>query len=253
MASSTGVPARLPNGSETGLTSRETEPLLGRPGDVAQDEDRSALSNLVLGTGIVAQIGIWLLAVLIWASVLTKPLILFSGHPLAQSFAVLVLVQSVLFLQPTHTSEQKRLGQRVHGLLNLVALVALVTGVTIIEYNKEKSHNAHFHSVHGYLGVITAIVLLLQYLVGFTMWATPRLYGGEDNARAIWKYHRYSGYLVLVLLLATVNSATQTDYNKNVLKIKLWATLTLSALIVIGVFPRIQKQKLGLGRPSVAL
>lgn len=43
------MPARLPNDSETGLTSRETEPLLGRPGAVAQEEDKSALNNLVLG------------------------------------------------------------------------------------------------------------------------------------------------------------------------------------------------------------
>ncbi|KAF3075134.1 hypothetical protein TsFJ059_003283 [Trichoderma semiorbis] len=253
MASATGLPERFPNGSEEGLAGRETEPLLGRPGDVAQEEGKSTLNNLVLGTGIIAQIGIWLLVVLLWASVFTKPLILFSGHPLAQSFAVLVLVQSVLFLQPTHTSDQKRLGQRVHGLLNLLAFLSLVAGVTIIEYNKEKSHNAHFHSAHGYLGVITSIVLLLQYLVGFTMWATPKLYGGEDNAKAIWKYHRYSGYFVLLLLLATINSATQTDYNKNVLKVKLWATLSLSALVVIGIFPRIQKQKLGFSRPSVSL
>ncbi|KAL7798152.1 eukaryotic cytochrome b561 domain-containing protein [Trichoderma ceciliae] len=254
MASSTGIPGRLPNGAEeTGLTSRETEPLLGRPGDVAQEEGQSTLKNLVLGTGIIAQLGIWLLVVLIWASVLTKPLILFSGHPLAQSFAVLVLVQSVLSLQPTHTVEQKRIGQRVHGLLNLLAFLALVAGVGIIEYNKEKSHNAHFHSVHGYLGVFTSVVLLLQYLVGFTMWATPKLYGGEDKAKAIWKYHRYSGYFVLLLLLATINSATQTEYNEYVLKLKLWATIVLSILVVIGIFPRIQKQKLGFNRPSVSL
>ncbi|GFP52601.1 hypothetical protein ACSS6W_003315 [Trichoderma asperelloides] len=254
MASATGVPeARLSDTEETGLTSRETEPLLGRPGDAAQEEGKSALNNLVLGTGIIAQIGIWLLVVLIWASVFTKPLILFSGHPLAQSFAVLVLVQSILSLQPTHTLEQKRLGRRIHALLNLVAFLSLVAGVTIIEYNKVKNNNPHFHSVHAYLGVITAVILLLQYLVGFTMLVTPKLYGGEENAKAIWKYHRFSGYFILLLLLATVNSATGTDYNKNVLKLKLWATLVLSILVVIGVYPRIQKQKLGLGRPSLSL
>ena len=182
---------------------------------------------------------------LIWASVFTKPLILFSGHPLAQSLAILTLTQSILTLQPTHTAEQKRIGQRVHASLNLLAFLFLVAGITIIEYNKISSNGAHFHSLHAYLGVITAIVLLVQYLVGFTMWATPKLYGGEDNAKSIWKYHRYSGYVILVLLLATVCSATSTDYNVNVLKIKLWATLLLSILVLVGVLPRIQKQKLG--------
>lgn len=191
-----------------------------------------------------------LLVVLIWASVFTKPLILFSGHPLAQSLAILTLTESILTIQPTHTAQQKRIGQWAHGSLNLLALLLLIAGVTIIEYNKIANNGAHFHSVHGYLGVITSIILIIQYLVGFTMWATPSLYGGEQKAKAIWKYHRYSGYGILVLLLATVCSATKTDYNNNVLKIKLWATLLLSILILVGVFPRIQKQKLGFKAPD---
>ncbi|KAH8706565.1 eukaryotic cytochrome b561-domain-containing protein [Ilyonectria robusta] len=252
MASATGVPERRYSDIESdGAEQRETEPLLGRPGDAAQEEGVPMFRNLVLGTGILAQMGILFLVVLIWASVLTKPLILFSGHPLAQSLAILTLVQSILTLQPTHTAEQKRIGQRIHASLNLVAFLLLVAGVTIIEYNKFASHGAHFHSLHGYLGVTSCIVLLLQYLVGFTMWATPALYGGEHNAKSIWKYHRYSGYVVLVLLLATVVSAVDTDYNKNVLKLKLWATGSLSLLVLVGIIPRIQKQKLGFKAPSL--
>ena len=197
------------------------------------------------GTGVVAQIGILLLFVLIWASVFLKPLSLFSGHPLAQSLAVVILVQSVMTLQPTHSAEQKRVGQIVHASLNLAAFLSLVAGVTIIEFNKISNHLDHFHSVHGYLGVITSIIILLQYLVGFTMWATPKLYGSEDNAKSIWKYHRYSGYVVLTLLLATICAATKTEFNEGVLHIKLWATIILSIVILVGVFPRIQKQKLG--------
>ncbi|KAK7398354.1 hypothetical protein QQX98_012269 [Neonectria punicea] len=252
MASATGIPERrsYSDVEYDGAERRESEPLLGRPGDASQEEGVPMFRNLVLGTGILAQLGIVLLVVLIWASVLTKPLILFSGHPLAQSLAVLTLAQSILTLQPTHTAEQKRIGQRIHASLNLVAFLLLVAGVTIIEYNKFASHGPHFHSIHGYLGVITSIFLLLQYLVGFTMWATPALYGGENNAKSIWKYHRYSGYLVLVLLLATVVSAVDTDYNRNVLKLKLWATALLSLLVLVGVLPRIQKQKLGFKTPS---
>lgn len=51
-------------------------------------------------------------------------------------------------------------------------------------------------------------------------------------------------------MLATVAAATQTDFNKNVLHIKLWSTLLTAVLILVGVFPRIKKQKFGLGRPK---
>ncbi|RCI16989.1 hypothetical protein L249_2306 [Ophiocordyceps polyrhachis-furcata BCC 54312] len=247
MASSTGIPAR----SEAGRPEpSDAEPLLGRPGDVLQRRNTSFARNFVMGTASLAQLGAILGLVLVWASVFNKPLILFSAHPLLQSLAVFVLIQSVLSLQPTHTSEQKRLGQLVHASLNLLALCLLIAGVTIIEYNKVSSGGPHFHSFHGYLGVIVSIVLLIQYVVGFTMWAVPALYGGEVRARAVWKYHRYSGYLVLLLLLVTVCSAADTDYNRNVLHMKLWAAILASALVVLGVFPRIQKYKLGLGLPA---
>jgi hypothetical protein len=53
------------------------------------------------------------------------------------------------------------------------------------------------------------------------------------------------GYLALVLLLVTVALAAETDYNKGVLRIKLWAVLLSEALIVVGVFPRVHMSKMG--------
>ena len=176
---------------------------------------------------------------------------MFSAHPLLQSVAVFALIQSVLFLQPTHTAEQKRLGQLVHAWLNLLAFLLLVAGIVIIEYNKYVSHGEHFHSVHAYFGVTTSALLALQYFVGFTMWATPWLYGGEARARSVWKYHRISGYTTLLLLLATVAYATGTDYNVNVLRIQWWAMLLGVGLVVAGIASRVQVQKLGFpARPA---
>jgi uncharacterized membrane protein YfhO len=81
----------------------------------------------------------------------------------------------------------------------------------------------------------------------------PRLYGGTEKAKALYKWHRLSGYVILTLLLSTVAAATQTDFNKTTLDIKLWAVLISAVLILIGVVPRIKKQKLGLGlKPSGA-
>ncbi|KAF9870169.1 cytochrome b561 [Colletotrichum karsti] len=247
MSSATGLPEPPPANGHRGHGHGELEPLLGRPGDAQQPSGKLIATNLVLGTGIIAQFGAVILVAMIWAAVLTKDVIFFSYHPLAQSLAIFTLIQSILSLQPTHTPDQKRVGQRVHAVLNLLAFLFLVAGVTIIEINKfRQGPGSHFHSVHGYFGVILSVILLLQYLVGFTMWATPKLYGGEDNAKSIWKYHRWSGYVVLVLLLITVATATDTPFNENVLKLKLWAVIVTSLLVVIGIIPRVQKQKLGL-------
>ncbi len=201
------------------------------------------------GTGLLAQAGGILFLALVWAAVFTNPLIkLFSPHPLLQSLGVFTVLQAILVLQPTNSPESKVLGARIHASLNLLSFLLFTAGVAVIETNKGVSGNPHFHSVHGYLGVTTAAVLLVQYIFGFLIWGVPAVFGGVDNAKALWKYHRYSGYTLLVLILATVISAVETDYNKNVLDIKMWSILVAVILVVLGVFSRIQLTKLGIRR-----
>ena len=45
-----------------GTTATEQEPLLGRPGDATQTEEKSLFHNLVLGTAALAQGGIWVVS-----------------------------------------------------------------------------------------------------------------------------------------------------------------------------------------------
>lgn len=241
-SSSTAIPNMNPTGSGRG----EQEPLLGRPGDAAQPEGKPIAYNLIIGTAVIAQAGLLILAALIWASILMRPLILFSAHPLLNSAGLLLISQAVLLLQPTHTPTQKRQGAHIHGILNTAGVSALIAGLVVIEVNKSRNQLHHFKSVHAILGLVTYALFYVQALVGLTQYYTPGLYGGLDNAKKLYKYHRMSGYAVLVLALATVAAATQTDYNKNVLHIRLWAVLVAAALILAGIVPRIKKQKLGI-------
>ncbi|CAK7236086.1 hypothetical protein SEUCBS140593_009500 [Sporothrix eucalyptigena] len=234
----------------------ESAPLLGEPGDVVQQPEKSIVSNFYLGTGFLAQAGVILLVALVWTGVFRHPplLPLFSPHPLLQSVGVFVIVQAILVLQPTVAPWDKIAGAHAHAALQLLSFIILISGVAIIEANKIRSHGVHFHSIHGYLGVLTAVVLVVQYLFGLLVWLAPVfIFGGGpdrvDRAKALWRQHRWSGYaVVLPLLLATVITATKTDYNVNVLNIRLWAVVVAIALIVIGVYPRIHIRKLGLRR-----
>jgi hypothetical protein len=164
-----------------------------------------------------------------------------------------VLVESILILQPTHTATQKRKGTIAHFTLNNLAIDLLIAGLVVIEYNKISHGGIHFVSAHAILGLITYIFLALQALVGFTAYFVPKLFGSVERAKGLYKWHRISGYVLLVLMLATVAAATQTDFNKMTLHIRIWAVLISSILVLIGVLPRIKKQKLGLGpKPSGA-
>ncbi|KAK8206586.1 hypothetical protein M8818_004420 [Zalaria obscura] len=223
----------------------EEEPLLGRAGDASQQDGKPLYYNFIIGTGVVAQAGAWILAAIVWGSVFSHDLILFSAHPLLNSAAILLFTQGALVLQPTHTKEQKRNGTLVHAAINDVALSAAIAGLVIIEYNKIAHNGAHFESPHAILGLITYIAVAIQAFVGITQYFTPGLYGGEDNAKKLYKYHRASGYVILLLMLATVCAATQTDYNRNVLQIQLWAVIVAAVITLAGVLPRVKKQKFG--------
>lgn len=168
-----------------------------------------------------------------------------SNLQLLNSAGVLLIAQGALILQPTHTASQKRVGTYIHAAFNDLGVSALIAGLIVIEVNKYKNGLPHLESPHAILGIITYVLLILQALVGFTQYFVPQLYGGEDNAKKVWKYHRASGYVVFTLALATVAAATQTSYNKNVLDIKLWAVLVASVITLAGILPRIKKQKLG--------
>ncbi|KAJ8058092.1 hypothetical protein OCU04_012951 [Sclerotinia nivalis] len=252
MASVTGIPeeprgatGELQNPHEAGYG--EEEPLLGRAGDASQQEGRPLIWNLALGTAVITQVGLILLVAHIWASILLSPLILFSAHPLLNSSGLLFLTQGILILQPTHTATQKRQGTLTHAGFNGVAGSLLIAGLVIIEVNKFAHHGIHFESAHAILGLTTYILLLLQSLIGITQYFTPSLYGNITTAKSIYKYHRVSGYVILLLMLATIAAATWTTFNVNALHIKSWAVIACAVLMLIGIIPRIKKQKLGLG------
>ncbi|KAJ9659320.1 hypothetical protein H2198_003196 [Neophaeococcomyces mojaviensis] len=239
MASATGIP-------EQNAARDEEEPLLGRPGDVTQKPEQGFHWNLVTGTAVVAQAGVWILVALVWSAVFEANFIFFSYHPLLNSAGILVLIQSILLLQPTATQKQKIQGTYIHSGLNFIALGLLLAGLVVIEMNKASHPETRFQSVHGRLGLAVYILLILQFLIGVAQFYLPSLFGSVDRAKAIYKYHRMSGYAIIVLSVATICLATQTGFNKNVLHIRLWATIVAGALLIVGLLPRIKKHKLGM-------
>lgn len=202
------------------------------------------------GTGWIVQIALIILVLLVVVPIFRNKIVLFSGHPLSQIIGIYAVVQSILILQPTHLPEQKQKGQWLHVTFHFLSFAAFVTGVTIIEYNKFHNDLDHFHSVHAYIGVVTAAVLCVQYIVGMTMWAAPCLYGGDANAKKVWKYHRWSGYLVLLLLIASVVSATETEYVVSVLKIRILFVSLACFALAMAILSQVSQKKLGVRRAT---
>lgn len=168
----------------------------------------------VTGLLWVAEVGIIIWFIVLWRVVLTHPAGLFTFHPLLQSFAILAFYQGILVLQPTKTPSQKRSGLTVHEFFQIGGTIAIATGTVVMIINKSLHNAPHFTSWHGLLGVITASVLVIQALFGGLIgfeWSR-RLILGESRARSLWRYHRASGYLIILLITLTFLTATKSDW-----------------------------------------
>ena len=142
------------------------------------------------------------------------------------------------------------MGTNLHFALNLVGVLALLAGLIVIEYFKVANNGGHFKSIHADLGIAMYVLVVLQALVGFVQYYAPSLLGGEGNAKAVYKYHRMSGYVVLTFGLVVVCAATQTPFNKQALGIRLWVVLVASVLVLAGVLPRVKLHKLGIKKEN---
>ncbi|EPQ25840.1 uncharacterized protein PFL1_06515 [Pseudozyma flocculosa PF-1] len=224
-----------------------------RRGDLEQHDDSHPVSfGTVIKQGNMARsaLPVQLLALafmaLVWRMVLLKmplsSLPLFGYHPLLQSLSLVLLVQSILVLQPTtqHDPARKLRAMQAHQVLNLgLALPLFTAGATIMWYLHDQPGSAHFISWHGILGTVAVSWAWVQAAIGAaSVWFDGALLGGGARAKRIWKWHRLSGYLLLPLffLVAALGVAETTWARNNsdaVVRVAIVAALALAIVLVV--------------------
>ncbi|PWN32223.1 uncharacterized protein FA14DRAFT_162423, partial [Meira miltonrushii] len=122
-----------------------------------------------------------------------KPLPLFGYHPMIQSLAFLLLLQSILTLQPTTKSRpnEKQKAFSVHRLFNLALVLPLFTaGASIMWYLHDQPGSEHFISWHGILGTAVVAWTWIQVAAGIAFTAFDgKAVGGMQRAKNLWKWH----------------------------------------------------------------
>ncbi|KAJ7702370.1 hypothetical protein B0H17DRAFT_143101 [Mycena rosella] len=129
----------------------------------------------------------------------------FAFHPLLQSLAMFLFTYGILTLQPTSQPKTKAAGLARHQYAILLAgFPAIFLGTSAVWYNKFAEGASHFKSWHGKLGIISLGWICIQVLLGGgSVWFGGAAFGGGSKAKAIWKYHRLSGYVLFGLLTFT--------------------------------------------------
>jgi len=193
--------ALLPPEQQDGLSSKprgqeDQLPAEGRTGDTVAMY--LALSGAAVFTTVT------------WVSVLVNNVNdggWFAFHPPLQSLSLSLLVYGILTLQPTSQPKTKAAGLARHQYAILFAAFPMIFfGTFAVMYNKYVHSAQHFKSWHGKLGIVSMGWIFIQVLLGGgSVWFGGAAFGGGSKAKAIWKYHRLSGYVLFMLLMFTAH------------------------------------------------
>ncbi|TDL22715.1 hypothetical protein BD410DRAFT_788002 [Rickenella mellea] len=231
----------------------ETVPLLG-----TTDNSTQVHANQRSTDGVLFSIGVASLLTLMistWTIMLTNNpgnLSYFGFHPPLQSLAVLLFGAGILTLQPTSKSDPdgKRNGLRRHQIFNFgLGLPFIIAGSTLMFVNKQLHGAPHFTTWHSTFGAISFVWVIVQVIIGAaSAWFGGAAFGGESNAKRVYKYHRLSGYLLLVSLLFTAGLAGiwsdwVVQHTSKVLRVAVYGIAPFFA--IVAVFLRIRPHKLG--------
>jgi len=197
-----------------------------------------------------ALVSILVFLIITWMVILTNDpnsLGWFPLHPTLQSLALSFFTYGILTLQVQPTSQPKA---RKAGLVrHQVAMVfsgfpVIVLGTFAMIYNKHTHRAPHFTSWHGIFGLIAIIWIFLQIVVGAgSVWFGGAMFGGLVKAKAFYKYHRFSGYILLSWLLITVHLAgawSKWMVNHTTFATSLAAYTIAPVIVMISVYSRLR-------------
>ncbi|KAH9966441.1 hypothetical protein BC827DRAFT_1258592 [Russula dissimulans] len=221
------------------LTATPTDPLMGSSEQHLKDEYRRG-DNLALYTGLVLLLTTWTIIL----SNNPKGLSWFAFHPTLNTFAILCFTYGILTLQPTSQPKTKAEGLQRHQTAMAIGMVSLLLGSSSV-YNYKASHGAdHFTTWHATSAFITTSWLIVQATFGgATVWAGGAAFGGAHRAKLLWKYHRLSGYFLILSLFTTIHlgggwSTWVEDHSAHPVRL---AAYTLAPVgILVSIYSRVR-------------
>ncbi|WVQ81919.1 hypothetical protein IAT38_004046 [Cryptococcus sp. DSM 104549] len=163
-----------------------------------------------VGVGLVLA-GIALFVPLTWYLVLSggiKGKAWFAVHPPLQSLALAAFVIGVTPLQPPPPTSQSRPPRLLaHQVIFLaLSLPLMILGASTIAWNKHLHSANHLTTWHAKFGALVVLWAVVQAAVGAgSVWFGGKAFGGGDKARKVYKWHRFSGYILITLSLITAN------------------------------------------------
>ncbi|KAG8447000.1 hypothetical protein GDO86_014444 [Hymenochirus boettgeri] len=125
----------------------------------------------------------------------------FNVHPLCMVLGMVFLCGDALLVYRVFRNETKRATKILHGALHILALIISLVGIIAVFQFHSNSGIPHLYSLHSWLGIITFILYILQWIVGFLLFFVP---GVAFTYRSRFKpVHEFFGLGLLLSAVAT--------------------------------------------------
>lgn len=122
-------------------------------------------------------------------ALLSKPLTLFTGHPLLMCLCWICACEGLIcFKQQTRSKSIDR-----HTLILSLLCCFCFAGVSLVYINKQTANRLHFQTYHAFLGLILSL-----WIIGQSFGSAIIRFQFKGISRAFWKIHKFSGILVMI-------------------------------------------------------
>jgi len=173
----------------------------------------------------------------------------FAFHPPLQVLAIAFFAYGILTLQPTSLAQPKAKAAgfaRHQFFIAYLGVPVIFVGSLAIMVNKSVHGYDHFTTWHGFLGFVVLLWMSIQaFIGGGSVWYGGRLFG--RNPKAVYKYHRASGYPLLLLSLFVLHlaGAWSNFAVNNMGTITRFIVFLVGPILVgLGIFTRIRFDKM---------
>ncbi|CAI2178272.1 1097_t:CDS:2 [Funneliformis geosporum] len=203
----------------------------------------STAFNMSFVFSLLVSVGALLFASTVWYITSTADYLFFIWHPTLMSLMLLMTTNGILVLQKAESRQEKVSSLNFHKALQSIGFLSVIGGFYVIITFKNMGNKEHFESPHGKFGLITFSLILIQTIAGSTLVNFPGVVGGVVKAKAMYKYHRFSGYLLLAFIWLTALGGTQNAWVKAQFD-HLWVWLLATGMVFVGTVGRIKSNKL---------
>ncbi|KAF5358078.1 hypothetical protein D9756_001746 [Leucocoprinus leucothites] len=196
--------------------------------------------------------GVGILAITTWFTILSNDPAhygWFALHPPMQSLALCFFTYGVMTLQPTSQPKTKAAGFIRHQTAVFYFGFSIIFLGTLAAVIHKTIHDMNqFQTWHAKFGLLCIVWLVGQVFLGAgSVWNGGSLFGRGMKAKALWKYHRLSGYILFALMMFTAHlGGVWSGWAATFVSapVGLVAYTVAPAAIVIGVWSRVRTSKM---------